>query len=205
MDYETIYYRDKKYYIKNLLTDRFNTITRSNWHNYMSKLGWEKMESNWKIKLGKLLEQKNKNSCFAIHNSDADGNCLFSCIAEGYNSENPLGKKKETTLSMRKKAAKEINDENFQNIISIYRIEKMNEEFDGDWDPDTMTSPKKLQKVIIKGGYHFMGDHIMMSLLQKSLHLNIIIFDDKTLDIYVIDHNTNYDNYIMLFFEDRIH
>ena len=42
MDYETIYYRDKKYYIKNLLTDRFNTITRSNWHNYMSKLGWEK-------------------------------------------------------------------------------------------------------------------------------------------------------------------
>ena len=59
------------------MTDRFNTITRSNWHNYMSKLGWEKMESNWKIKLGKLLEQKNKNSCFAIHNSDADQLFIF--------------------------------------------------------------------------------------------------------------------------------
>ena len=42
MDNETIYYRDKKYYIKNILTDRFNTITHSNWHNYMSKLDGKK-------------------------------------------------------------------------------------------------------------------------------------------------------------------
>ena len=45
----------------------------------------------------------------------------------------------------------------------------------------------------------------MMSLLQKSLKLNMIIFDDITLDIYVMDHDTTYNNYIMLFFEDRIH
>ena len=81
----------------------------------------------------------------------------------------------------------------------------MNEEFDGNWDPDTMISPKKLREVVKKGGYHFMGDHIMMSLLQKSLKLNMIIFDDVTLEIYVMDHDLHYDNYIMLFFEDRIH
>ena len=63
----------------------------------------------------------------------------------------------------------ELKDENNKNgeieikFLGLREGEKMNEEFDGDWDPDTMTSPKKLQKVIIKGGYHFMGDHIMMS------------------------------------------
>lgn len=116
------------------------------------------------------------------HNPKADGNCLFSSIAEG------LVPAFETSSDqLRMYAAQQLlqqDDEWFQTVLTFYRDEVTQKQFDGSWSPHKISTKHQLAAEIIKPIHtgqpmDFQGDSIILGLLSKALGVNFIIFEQQ--------------------------
>jgi hypothetical protein len=212
-----IYYINDNNYIK---------ITNCNWHKYLNGYGWEKLVYGWKRRLNKYNNTKNTNSCWAAMDVSGDGDCLFSVVSVSLNNElyyDSNNDKNSTYDSqyLRNIAADFITDENYDIILESYRIEYDNNEFQGNWKPNDITSIDELRYELQQTGNNFWGDHIIIQLLQKALDTYFIILNNDMLDntdddiklnidsrftIHNLTDNIEaYKNIIILYYIDGLH
>lgn len=130
---------------------------------------WEPLQPEWQSKL--------LCNTFVIKNCLGDGNCQFRSIETALSNAGC----KTDHERLRKSLVKYINsldNKDFFDIIQLYRIEKQNGEFVGDWDPFSITNKRQFNNELKKPGFNFQGDHITLSLVSKALGLDIILLDN---------------------------
>jgi hypothetical protein len=150
------------------LNNNIIKLNNKNWYKFLKEYGWERLPKIWKSKF------INKNN-YGILDCGGNGDCMFHCLAEALNEPFNINNLLYDTDKLRNIAAQEINTNNFSFILENYKIEKNNEEFQGNWDPNNIRNIKELQNEIKIPGDNFLGDHILLQLLQEKLKINIII------------------------------
>ena len=173
------------------------------------------MDYGWR----RRLKEKNiHNSCFAIMDSDSDGNCMFSSIAESINKNNEYSNEYCDSLisdDIRNITAQQITKENFRQILESYITQVECDEFDGEWDPNEIDTVDKLKDVIKTDGNTFWGDHIALQLISKKLNIKFIILNScknnysnllNRYKVYLLGESIQEDyKYIILHYKDDIH
>lgn len=117
-----------------------------------------------------------------VWNPPGDGNCLFSSISEAVDPH-----LKCTIEHLRYYAALQILREDKESVdlmINVYRDEVERKQFCGAWNPLKCTTPQELSEAIIEPvysgkGFDFQGDDIVLNMLSKILHLDIVVFDQE--------------------------
>ena len=94
-------------------------------------------------------------------------------------------------------------------MISIYRILNESNDFDEDWDPETITFNEFKEK-IVEGGNEYWGDNILVNLLKEILDINIFILNSNeyTNEFYNYPLLYDYDkdlNTVILLYENNVH
>ena len=179
-------------------------ITNSNFKEEFRDYGWGDLDFLWNIELGDK---------FMLLDCGSHGDCLFHSIAEALNlcnicSNNPNISDLYDVESLRKKASEEILESNFDFILQNYKIEKTENEFQGDWNPDEIETKEQLRNEMCKTGNNFWGDHIIIQLLSQSLKKNIIVLngdeDFEKLSFNRIE-TKGAKKYIIIYFENNCH
>lgn len=214
---ENIYYlthnlcfKDNELKIKSNKED-YKIIKNSTWHIYLKDYGWYKINKKWIKRLNKYSQLKDKFSRWGIIDMGGDGDCLFHCIAEAFNSLKyiNINDKKDnmyTAEIIRNIAAESITDENYNIILDFYKSEYESKEFKGLWNPLKINSINDLKKEIIKMGNNFWGDHIIIQLLELYFKMNIIILNNDNVKIHNTFTNLNINNdIIILYYTTDLH
>ena len=192
-------------------------VTNKNWHHYFNDYGWSKISDTWVRRLNKYSNLKPKNNLFGVLDCGAGGDCLFHCIAHTLNQQ----REPQDALvaqDIRKKASQCINQNNFKDIIEIYRLQDQYDEFEGLFDPNEIKTVRAFRLILQKMGNTFWGDHIIMQLLENVYNINIVLLKTFTEGLYDIDEikkgttiyptgnelNKNNDT-IFLCYEDEVH
>ena len=168
---------NKSYYI-NENTNKWEKINLKNWHKYFGEYGWEKIDQGWIRRLNKY--KKEYNSRWGILDCGGDGDCLFYVITEAIRLEDPNIDIDVEIL--RQICAEQIDENNFDMIIDIYRIMYDVGDFLGDWNPHEISCIDDLKKEIKKTGHNHWGDHIIIQLLGRALDINFIILNSEKVD-----------------------
>ena len=155
-------------------------INKKNWIKYLKEYGWEKISKNFQKNLN--LKEKQK-IYYAVLDCGGNGDCMFHCISEALNEPYNISSKLYDTQFLRNTVSEGINESNFFIILENYKIEKDNNEFQGEWEPNDIKSIEELQNEIKKCGDNFWGDHILLQLIQKKLNINILLFKTNIYDI----------------------
>ena len=134
----------------------------------------DKIHKKWIIQLNKLSDKKKKNSTFGCLDCGEGGNCLFNCISYSLTPYTEYSNLEENIFILRTILSDSIDEEIFSYIIEIYKISKINGEFEEDWDPHTITIDDFKEK-IKQGGNDYWGDFLLISILKKILRINIIV------------------------------
>jgi len=198
------------------LEDKLIKINTTNWHKYFYDYGYIKLDYGWKKR---LKEYNKKNSCFGLLECGSDGDCLFHVLAEAFNNNLIINNQipKYDVQYFRNLISEEINDNNFDTILTSYKLEKENDEFNGLWDPFKINTKEELKKEIQTCGDNFWGDHILIQLLQDKLNLNVILLNTNIIDYNNTNNNiyriqpiaardiSHYDNHIIINYEDSVH
>ena len=169
-----LYINNKITYYCDDETNKIKIITAGNWHKYLSEYGWEKLDYGWIRRFN--CYNKEKNSRWGLLDCGGDGDCLFHVIAEAMMEPD--------MQNIRKMAANEINENNFDIIIEVYRIAFDNNDFINDWNPHKIKNKEDLKRELIKEGDNYWGDHIVLQLLEKALDINFIILNSEKLGEY---------------------
>lgn len=200
---DTIFIENNIYYHED--KGKISQIKEKDWHIYLNEYGWNKMNIQWIKILNKLTPEKKKNSGFGILDCGGDGNCLFNCINYAVNGYDSIHE----TDNFRKGFSSSITEQDFRNIIEVYKISKNCGEFKEDWDPFTITYKDFIKKVE-EGGNEYWGDFLILNLIRDYLNVNFVI-------LYSNDITGEYYNYpiffefnerletIILFYEDDNH
>ena len=172
---DNIVIKDKKMYVEkdNNYKTVLHKINKNNWHKYLNEYGWTKLEISWQKKI-----KYKHNYPFGFLDCGGGGDCLFSVISEALNLNDIYNKGDGNTFSIesiREYAANEINIDNYDNILGIYKALFDNGDFDGEWNPHDINNIEELRKVFKTTGDKFWGDHICLGLLQKALNINFIL------------------------------
>ena len=211
---DTLVVKNNKIYVKKEINekDKFYKINKNNWHKYLVEYGWQKLDHFWKDKI-----KFNHNFPFGFLDCGGGGDCLFLVIAEALNLTdiyNGNEGNKFNVDSIRNVAANEVKQDNFTNILEIYRALFDNDDFDGDWNPYKVNNIEEFKKIIKTKGDQYWGDHLILDLLQKGLNINFILMktdieleDDDDLNYFYpigrdIDENSKY---IIIYYTDEIH
>jgi len=181
-------------------------IKHNNWQHYLKDYGWEKLHKKWIKKLNDYLDKPSRNSLFGCLDCGGDGDCLFHCLSYAINNGNIF---ENNSNSLRNLLSESITKDKFDEIISIYKILNESDDFDEDWDPETITLQEFKDK-IIEGGNEYWGDNILVNLLKEVLEINIIILNsnENTNEFYNYPLLYDYDkdmNTIILLYENSIH
>ena len=192
---ENIFINNDNYYYNDKL------MNNNNWHNLLFEIGWEKLPIQFIKTLNKLSNKRNKNSQFAVMDCGDDGNCLYSCIATAFNFKN-LNLDLNAS-SIRNKLADNISNELFNDIISIYRILKLSDDFDEEWDPCNISSLDHFKELIRNGQDNYWGDHICIQLIEKIFDINIIILNNNNIYNTGSIYNINKKSIILLYINDN--
>lgn len=182
---DTIFIEDNIYYHEN--KGKVHQIKEKDWHIHLNDYGWNKMNIQWIKILNKLSLEKKKNSTFGVLDCGGDGNCLFNCInyaINGYDSILEID-------NFRERFSESITEEDFKNIIEIYKISKNCGEFKEDWDPFNITHEEFKQKVKV-GGDEYWGDFLILNLIRDYLDVNFVV-------LYSNDLTNEYYNYPIFF------
>lgn len=150
------------------------------------KFIWNNLDEKWNKKL--------LNNNFRITDSLPDGNCQFRSIETALQTSGV----KVNHVKLRKLIVKYINNLNnndFENIIQNYRLEKDNGEFIGHWNPYFIKTKRDFNREIQKPGFNFQGDNVTLSLLCDILLIDFIILDDN---YNIIEISNKFDNIIIL-------
>ena len=84
---------------------------------------------------------------------------------------------------IRRFIAESITEEQFTNIISIYRCMKDVDDFDENWNPYDIKSLDDFKNELMKTGHNYWGDHLIIQLLMDTLQVNIFILTSNELTI----------------------
>ena len=195
-----IFIKDQKIFFRKNQKDELNLVTLDNWKNCFKKSGWENFPYDW----NSIIEFER----LGIKENYGDGDCLFLAISYGLNIYYQLKNEdiKFTVKSLRNLVSEDINEKNFEEILNFYKIEKENNEFVGNWNPNNIKTVKQFKNLIRKTGNYFWGDHYTISILSNKLKINFIVLDDNSNNIYRLGEEIKkYDNTIILFYEQQIH
>ena len=210
---DNIVIKDKKMYVekeKNSKTVLYK-INKNNWHKYLNEYGWTKLETSWQNKI-----KYNYNYPFGFLDCGGGGDCLFSVISEALNLNeiyiNGDGNRF-SIESVREYASNEIDCNNYDNIIEIYKALYDNDDFDGEWNPYDVNNIEELKKIFATNGDKFWGDHICLGLLQKALNINFILMktdfgietDDSRYFYPICEDIDENGKYIIVYYTDEIH
>ena len=139
-----LYLKDKSlFYEEN--ASKTVKLNRSNWHRYLTEYDYEKLPLGWKRRLKSKIYPK--NSQWAIKDCGGDGDCLFLCIEEALKNFEELENESYSVENLRFKAASQITEENFRLILETYKSEVEIDEFEGEWEPNSIESIQDLQNL----------------------------------------------------------
>ena len=105
-----------------------------------------KLENGWK----RRLNCKERNFKFGLLDCGGGGDCMYLSIAEAINNPLNLIDNHYDHLELRNITAQQINEDNFDTLLSFYKISLDNNEFIGEWDPYSINSIEDLQNEIKK-------------------------------------------------------
>ena len=156
---------DDKNDIKNNIKNQTKNIliNKKNYKKYFGLYEWQDIDYLWAIQL---------DDTYMLLECGSGGDCLFSSVAEALNLNNIyLNKITEYCDAeiLRKQASSMIDENNFDIIIETYKLEKEHNEFDGNWDPNTINNIEDLKNEIESLGHNFWGDHITLQLLALAI------------------------------------
>jgi len=161
------------------LSKKKNKIDCSNINKYYKKIGFNKLENGWYYRINKL----NLISDFNMYYLDniPDGNCFFSSISDAININNiRKGDVIPTdSIEIRENISLEINENNFENLMMVYNIENINNDFKHLWDIDKIDNYKDLRKELCKSGNNYWADYLIIELFKIKYKYNLIIFNSK--------------------------
>jgi len=193
--------------------DKLTRIQSGNINKYLDNTIWTELDEEWNEYL--LSVSDRKFSPYLLADCGGDGDCLFYCISEALHNifqfpEN-MCDESYSVSNLRKLAANQINKDNFELIMETYKTEYEENELGDNWNPFDIKNIDELKEHMIQDGFHFMGDHIIIQLLQNALDMNIIVFNN-----YIFSENDNnisslgqdinsYTKTIMLYYLDSIH
>ena len=104
----------------------------------------------------------------------------------------------------------DITEEQYDTIITYYRIMKDADDFSEEWDPYSIHSIEEFKEQIKTSGHEYWGDYILLQVLINTLKLNIFILNCNSLtndySVYntLNDYNPEYGS-IFLIYEDMCH
>ncbi len=131
---------------------------------------WKRLNKKWGEKLG--------STDFVIKDCKGDGNCQFRSIENAFvNAGIKVSHKRLRSLVAN--YIQQLDTQDFDFIITSYRLEKKHGNFSGGWDPFTTHTKQQLANEILKGGFYFQGDDVTLSLLSKALKTDFVILDDS--------------------------
>ena len=184
-------------------TDEIIKIPRNKWLDYYKDYGWEELEYCWELEL---------DATYAILDCGGNGDCFFNCLAEALNINKIYKNDLDTFYNvkeLRNITSRMITEDNYETIIQYYRIELVDNEFEGDWCPNKINSLQELRNEIIKEGNNFWADHIIIQLLSSYFKINFLIINSSdifdSLSIVSITDCNKYDNIIILYYESGCH
>ena len=190
----------------------FTSILKRNWHHILSEYGWEKINKKWITKLNKLSnkKEKEKNSLYGVLDCETDGNCFFQCIAHALNERDRHTENYYNSDDIRSMISDNITEEQYDMIISYYRIMKDANDFSEDWDPYSIKTIDDFKEKINTSGHEYWGDYLLFQILLNILKINLFILNCNTLmndySIYntLNEYNSEYGT-IFLIYEDICH
>jgi hypothetical protein len=199
---DTVFLMNNKLYYEE--KEKSDLIKNHNWHHLLKEYGWEKLNKQWIKKLNCYLEKQSNNSLYACLDCGGEGDCLFHCIS--YALDNTGGYDYKV---LRAEISESLTYERYQEVIELYQIIHAVDDFDGEWDPSTMTFGG-FKKILNEGGDHFWGDFLILNLLKEYLNLNIIILNSNeiTSEYYHYPLFYEYDssiNTIIILYENEMH
>lgn len=202
---DDIFIYNGKYYKNN------KVINDKIWHKELSIIGWVKLERRWVLRFNNFIKNKTLSK-WGIFDADNNGNCFFSCVAEAINNNNKLLDSINILDSMhiRNEISKEINENNFNDIMNIYKIETLCNEFKHSWNIDDIKNYNDLRNELTKSGHNYWADHIIIQLFQKRFNLNLIIlnksYNKKQTKLYPLLTELKRDNdTIILYYINQFH
>jgi len=200
---------NKKYY--HLRKNKHLLLTNDNINKYHHKIGLNKIDRGWKHKINKYNDCKEVFDIYYL-NTLSDGDCFFSSIADIININNirignviPMD-----SLDIRKEISKEITNDNFEEIMMIYRA---TDDFKHLWNIDHIKTHDDLKKELCTKGDNYWADHIVLDLFKQKYNMNLIILNNKDDDfkkdkcrIHCLGDILHKDKLtLILYFEDYCH
>ena len=200
-------YNDKMEYKKD---DIFLPIKKYNWHHILSEYGWEKIHKPWITKLNQLSVKKEKNSRFGILDCESDGDCFFHCIANSLNERDINTDNYYISDDIRKLISDNISQDQFNLMITTYRIMKDADDFSEEWDPYEVSTLDDFKNTLNTSGHSYWGDFMLLQVLSEILKVNIYILNtneyQNEYNVYhtMCEYKRDYDN-IFLLLENSCH
>jgi len=200
---DNIFLVDNKLYYEE--KQKVKEVKNHNWHHLLKDYGWEKLNKQWIKKLNSYEEKQNNNSLYGCLDCGGEGDCLFHSISYALNQTND----EYDSNILREEISKSLTKERYQEIIELYQVIHSVDEFEEDWNPETMTF-ENFKSILMEGGDNFWGDFLMLNLIKEYLNLNIIILNSNEISgeyyhyplFYEYDHSINT---IILLYENEMH
>jgi hypothetical protein len=198
-------YNDKMEYKKD---DIFLPVKKYNWHHILNEYGWEKIHKPWILKLNQLSVTKEKNSRFGMLDCESDGDCFFHCIANSLNERDINTDNYYISDDIRKLISDNITQEQFNLMITTYRIMKDADDFSEKWDPYEIDTLEDFKNTLNTSGHSYWGDFMLLQVLSKILKVNIYILNtneyQNEYNVYhtMCEYKRDYDNIFLLLEND---
>lgn len=198
-------YNDKMEYKKD---DIFLPVKKYNWHHILNEYGWEKIPKPWILKLNQLSVTKEKNSRFGMLDCESDGDCFFHCIANSLNERDINTDNYYISDDIRKLISDNITQEQFNLMITTYRIMKDADDFSEKWDPYEIDTLEDFKNTLNTSGHSYWGDFMLLQVLSEILKVNIYILNtneyQNEYNVYhtMCEYKRDYDNIFLLLEND---
>jgi hypothetical protein len=198
-------YNDKMEYKKD---DIFLPVKKYNWHHILNEYGWEKIHKPWIMKLNQLSVTKEKNSRFGMLDCESDGDCFFHCIANSLNERDINTDNYYISDDIRKLISDNITHEQFNLMITTYRIMKDADDFSEKWDPYEIDTLEDFKNTLNTSGHSYWGDFMLLQVLSEILKVNIYILNtneyQNEYNVYhtMCEYKRDYDNIFLLLEND---
>mgnify|MGYP006088192653 CR=1 FL=1 len=194
---------DNKHYYEE--KHKVKEVKNHNWHHLLKEYGWEKLNKIWIKKLNSYLEKQNNNSLYGCLDCGGEGDCLFHSISYALDQTNDDHDSK----TLREQISNSLTKERYEEIIELYQIIHSANEFEEDWNPETMTF-ELFKATLLEGGDNFWGDFLILNLIKEYLNINIIILNSNEIsgEYYHYPLFYEYDtsiNTIILLYENEMH
>ena len=212
MDEERVYLTEEIYVLDDTMyrEDSDGTsgpLTPATWHHDLRAYGWGKLPRPWVSFLNSHSDARPKNSQYGVIDCGGGGDCFFHCVAHAL-TENTRWETTVDAMDVRQILCLSLTEEDYKDMISIYRIMADANDFDEAWDPYEVETLDDLKEVILEGGNTYWGDYQLFTRLSDALRLNIIIMIHCEGEISVYntlkDYDMSYDT-IMILYVNQVH